>query len=73
MTYLADDAQEGRDTGSDGIDRSASFIEEKFKSAGVKPFFESYRDNFKAKELDAFNVVGVLRPWYDDGKEHHDH
>lgn len=60
MTYLADDNQQGRDTGSDGIDRSASYIEERFRSAGVKPFFEDFRDNFKAKELDAFNVVGVL-------------
>ena len=65
MTYLADDAQEGRDTGSEGIDRSATFIEEHFKNAGVKPYFDSYRDKFKAKELDAFNVVGYL-PGQDD-------
>ena len=60
VTFLASDDIEGRDTGSEGIDEAATYVEEQLKSFGVKPFYETYRDNFKAKEQDAFNVVGYL-------------
>ncbi|MDB4303596.1 M28 family peptidase, partial [Desulfosarcina sp.] len=38
----------------------ATFIENKFKTFGVKPYFKTYRDNFKVDSLDAFNVVGFI-------------
>jgi len=60
VTFLASDDIEGRDTGSEGIDEAATYVEKQLKSFGVKPFYETYRDNFKAKEQDAFNVVGYL-------------
>lgn len=60
VTFLASDDIEGRDTGSEGIDAAATYVEKQLKAFGVKPFYETYRDNFKAKELDAFNVVGFL-------------
>ena len=58
--FLASDELEGRNTGSEGIEKSATFIETKFKDYGVKPYFDTYRDNFKIDSLDAFNVVGFL-------------
>ncbi|MFD2726731.1 M28 family metallopeptidase [Hyunsoonleella rubra] len=58
--YLASDNLKGRNTGTDGIDKSATYIETRFKAYGVKPYFESYRDNFKVDSLNAFNVVGYL-------------
>ena len=58
--FLASDELEGRNTGSVGIEKSATYIETKFKDYGVKPYFDTYRDNFKIDSLDAFNVVGFL-------------
>ncbi|MCK7591852.1 M28 family peptidase [Subsaxibacter sp. CAU 1640] len=60
VTYLASDELQGRDTGSEGIEKAAIFIEEKFKKYGVKPYFESYRDNYDAKGRAAFNVIGYV-------------
>jgi Zn-dependent M28 family amino/carboxypeptidase len=60
VTFLASDSIKGRDTGSEGIEMSAQFIEDKFKVYGVKPYFETYRDNFKADSLNAFNLVGFI-------------
>ena len=60
VSYLASDELEGRDTGSKGIEKAAVYLENKFKSYGVKPYFETYRDAFKAKDRDAFNIIGVI-------------
>jgi len=60
VTFLASDELNGRDTGSKGINEAANYIESKFKTYGLKPFLETYRDNFTIGELDAYNVVGYL-------------
>lgn len=60
IEFLASDELEGRDTGSMGIEIAAQFIEARFENAGVAPYFDTYRDNFVAKEKDAFNIVGVV-------------
>ncbi|MFC4636217.1 M28 family metallopeptidase [Dokdonia ponticola] len=60
IEFLASDELEGRDTGSMGIEIAAQFIEARFRNAGVAPYFDTYRDNFIAKEKDAFNLVGVV-------------
>ena len=60
VTFLASDDIEGRDTGSEGIAEAATYIEKQLTSFGVKPYYDTFRDNFKAKELDAYNVVGYL-------------
>lgn len=58
--YLASDELKGRATGSEGIEKAAVYIEEKFKYYNVPPYFETYRDHYKAKGVDASNVVGYL-------------
>lgn len=60
VEFLASDELQGRNTGTPGIDKAATFIEEKLKSYGVKPYFETYRDNYKVNDLDAFNVIGFV-------------
>jgi Zn-dependent M28 family amino/carboxypeptidase len=60
VSFLASDDLNGRDTGSEGINEAANYIETEFKAFGLKPYFETYRDNFKFGELDAYNVVGYL-------------
>ena len=62
LYILADDDMEGRKAGTPGIEKAAQYIETEFKNIGLT-FFEdatSYRQNFKAKGLDLFNVIGVL-------------
>ena len=60
VTYLASDDLLGRNTGTDGIEASAIFIEKELKSYGVKSYYETYRDDFVAKEKPAYNVVGFI-------------
>jgi len=60
VAYLASDELQGRDMGSDGIERAATYLENQLKSYEVKPYFEAYRDHFKVNNLDAFNVVGLI-------------
>jgi hypothetical protein len=60
VSYLASDDLEGRKTGTEGIDKAAIFIEKKFKSYSVKPYFEGYRDTYKVGDTDAFNVIGFI-------------
>ncbi|MCL5130092.1 MULTISPECIES: M20/M25/M40 family metallo-hydrolase [unclassified Algibacter] len=60
LEYLASDALEGRNTGSEGIEKAAVFIENFFKENNVKPYFETYRDTFNVKEVVGYNVVGYI-------------
>lgn len=60
MYYLASDDLEGRNTGSEGIESAATYIENKFQNYGLSPYFETYRDHFKIDSINAFNVVGFL-------------
>ncbi len=60
VTYLASDELLGRNTGTDGIEASALFIEKELKNYGVKPYYETYRDDFVAKGKPAYNIVGFI-------------
>ena len=44
VNYLASNDLKGRDTGSEGIAMAAKYIENYFKSYGLSPYFETYRD-----------------------------
>jgi hypothetical protein len=60
MHFLASDELQGRDTGSEGIERAAAYLEEQLSDFGISPYFQTYRDTLSnSKEL-AFNIVGVL-------------
>lgn len=60
VEYLASDELQGRDTGSEGIEKAAIYIENNFKQNNIKPYFETYRDSFKLKGVDAYNIVGFI-------------
>lgn len=60
LEYLAADALEGRKTGTKGIEKAAVYIENVFKEHHIKPYFKTYRDSFKIKEINGYNVVGYL-------------
>lgn len=60
MEYLASNELLGRETGTEGIEKAAVYIEDSFKDAGLKPYFESYRDTFEVRGLTGYNLVGFL-------------
>jgi hypothetical protein len=60
MEYLASDELEGRNTGSEGIEKAAIFIEEYFRKNNIKPYFQTYRDEFKLGDITGYNIVGVV-------------
>lgn len=60
LEFLSSDALEGRETGSEGIDRAAIYIADHFRQAGVKPFYPQYRDTLENYQGYAANVVGYL-------------
>lgn len=59
--FLASDELGGRDTGSEGLEKAAKFIEEEFKKYGVAPYFETYRDTFRATGIETYNIVGFIK------------
>ncbi|MFD2564915.1 M28 family peptidase [Aquimarina rubra] len=61
MNFLASDELEGRDTGSEGLEKAAKFIEKEFEKSGVEPYFETYLNTFDAKGTETYNVVGYLK------------
>ena len=61
LRYLSSDALAGRETGTEGAEKAARYIEDQLKSAGVTPFFETYRDSFRIKGRTGYNIVGILR------------
>ncbi len=60
MTFLASDELEGRNTGSEGIEKAADFIEKYFKKHNISPYFKTYRDILSNYDKVAFNMVGFL-------------
>ncbi|MEP5338451.1 MAG: M20/M25/M40 family metallo-hydrolase [Algibacter sp.] len=60
LEYLASDALEGRNTGSQGIEKAAVYIENLFRKNNIKPYFETYRDSFNVKDVVGYNVVGYI-------------
>ncbi|MEP6262315.1 MAG: M20/M25/M40 family metallo-hydrolase [Gillisia sp.] len=60
LEYLASNELRGRETGTEGIEKAAVYIENRFKEVGIAPYFETYRDSFEVRGLTGYNVVGFL-------------
>ncbi|MDK2770681.1 MAG: M20/M25/M40 family metallo-hydrolase [Flavobacterium sp.] len=60
LSYLASDELEGRDTGSEGIEKAAVFLEKLMKENSLKPYFKTYRDTLSNFDKPAYNIVGYL-------------
>ena len=80
MNFLASDELQGRDTGSEGIEQAAVFIEKMFKENGIKPYFKTYRDTLSNIDQPAYNIVGIIEGTDTELKEefvvigaHYDH
>ena len=60
MSYLTSDELKGRDSGSEGIEMAAVYLENLLKENGVKPYFKTYRDTLSNFDKPAFNIVGFI-------------
>lgn len=60
MNFLASDELQGRDTGTEGIAKAASFIEKIFTNNNVKPYFVSYKDTLTNFPGIAYNIIGMV-------------
>jgi len=60
ITFLASDELKGRDTGSEGIEKAAQFIEGILEENNISPYFSSYRDTISNFDKPAYNIVGLL-------------
>ncbi len=61
MNYLASDDLKGRDSGSEGIEKAAEFIEGIFLQNKLEPYFKTYRDTLANYHNPAYNIVGVVK------------
>lgn len=59
LAYLSSDELEGRDTGSEGIEKAAVYLENQLKKYNYKPYFTNFRDTLTTIDH-AYNVVGFL-------------
>lgn len=60
LRYLSSDELEGRETGTEGIEKAAQYIEGVFEEHGLKSFFDTYRHDFTIQEIPGFNLVGMV-------------
>ncbi|MFH4963898.1 M28 family peptidase [Gaetbulibacter sp. M235] len=60
VQFLTSDALKGRNTGTEGIEMAANYIENIFNKNNIKPYFETYRDTFKVKDFVGSNIVGFI-------------
>lgn len=60
LKYLASDELQGRDSGSEGIEKAADYLEELLKKSNIKPYFSAYKDTLSDYNT-YYNVVGYLK------------
>lgn len=60
MDFLASDELQGRNTGTEGIEKAADYIISNFKSSNVKPFFTTYKDTLSNINVLGYNIVGYV-------------
>lgn len=60
LEYLASDELQGRNTGTEGIEKAALYIEKEFRESDIQPYFETYRDSFEVKGVWGYNIVGII-------------
>ena len=60
LSFLASDELEGRDSGSEGIEKASIFLENMLKENGVKPYFKTYRDTLSNFSKTSYNIIGYM-------------
>ncbi|MBN2282093.1 MAG: M20/M25/M40 family metallo-hydrolase [Candidatus Marinimicrobia bacterium] len=88
IQYLASDELQGRGLGSDGIEKAANFIADKFNSVGLQPgaddgtYFQKWNDVVDAEgaQGEVKNIIGIIPGTHEKYKDesvivcaHYDH
>jgi Zn-dependent M28 family amino/carboxypeptidase len=61
LKALASDEMQGRETGTEGIEKASKYISGFFKKENIKPYYESYIDTFYLKDKKpAYNVIAYI-------------
>lgn len=60
LKFLSSDELKGRNTGSEGAEKAAKFLEDLMVKNSIKPYFSTYRDTLSNFDKPAFNIVGYL-------------
>jgi Zn-dependent M28 family amino/carboxypeptidase len=58
IEFLASNDLQGRNTGSEGINKAAVYIQDILQNNNIKPYFTTYRDSFEVKDAFGYNIVG---------------
>lgn len=60
LKTLTSDAFEGREAGTEGINKAGAYLEQLLVQYKVQPYFQSYRDTLSNFKKNTFNIVGVI-------------
>jgi acetylornithine deacetylase/succinyl-diaminopimelate desuccinylase-like protein len=60
LSYLTSDELEGRDSGSEGIEKASVYLENLLIENGIKPYFKTYRDTLSNYDKTSYNIVGYI-------------
>lgn len=60
LKFLSSDELKGRDSGSEGLEKAALYLEEVLRKNSIKPYFATYRDTLSNFDKPAYNIVGYL-------------
>jgi Zn-dependent M28 family amino/carboxypeptidase len=60
LKYLSSNELLGRETGTEGIEDAAVFIENAFKKNNIRPYYKTFRDTFEVGNKTAYNLIGYL-------------
>jgi hypothetical protein len=60
VQYLSSDELMGRETGSEGIEKAAVYLAERFKQMGIEPYKDKYMQPFTTGDISGNNVVAMM-------------
>jgi Zn-dependent M28 family amino/carboxypeptidase len=60
LEFLTSNDLMGRNTGSEGIEKAAVYIENILKKNNIKPYYSTYRDSFEVKGTTGYNIIGMV-------------
>lgn len=60
LKALSADDMQGRESGTEGINKAANYLADVLKKYNVKPYFKNYHDTLSNFKGTTFNVVGII-------------
>lgn len=60
LQFLSSDELKGRNSGSEGLEKAARYLEDVFSKNSIKPYFSTYRDTLTNYPEPAYNIVGWI-------------